>query len=1156
MQGNIQRYAIILTLLFPAVVSHRTRAQQWSGPQVLNSTALIDDTVDWHARINSDGTGTWIVVWEGRRTLTDVTGINGERDILFSRSLDNGMTWTDPQTLNHLALDDCCIDEYPDIATNGTGTWICAWDTTTNVEAGGISTTGRDIAFSRSADSGQTWSDAMWLDSNAQVLPGNDFDVRISAVTTTTWIAVWKSNADIDGMLDNEGDLLFVRSIDDGLTWSDTAPLNTNAAIDSVSDVHPSIATDGAGTVIVTWDTIEGVYFSRSNDAGMNWSAPAAIDGSNMIIEQRSAVATDGAGVWIAIWESEQFAAIGPDYNSDIVISRSTDNGLTWSPPSLLHPYFDTISTSAFSLEISTDGVHWLVTWVTADPLGDTIGSDSDILFSRSDDAGATWTFPAPLNANAIDDNSEPFNDDWAPSIASDGAGHWVAVFESGNTLNGTLGEDTDVFVARSVLGGPDDCNINGIPDIDELVGNDCDGNGVLDVCDLNPLDPDNDGMVATDCDDNGVIDECDVDPADPDGDGDVAPDCNGNDLPDGCDVDPTDPDGNGETSADCNSNTISDECEADCNENGVPDACDVDPGDPDGNALVSPDCNADGIPDECQVANWLQSDRLVASDGQSHDSFGASVGVSDNVIAVAATGVDDVAENAGAVYVFRKVGGTWQEEAKLVPSIVDANARFGRPLDIDSDRIVIGTTKRRAYVFHYDGTNWIEEDNFFVNSPCFGQKVAIHGDRIVVGDYCSSIGGTNAGAVYVYNRAGGDWSLETVITAAIPTNDERLGYSVDVWNSQIGAGALDSSFTLGSAYMFRFDGSSWVEEGHVSPSMAGDEERFGEDVEIFADRAVISTSHVERVYTFSFDGSNWSEEQTLTSADNVDGDSFGQGIQALALLGNQLLVAADFDDHNGKTNAGSVYFFTYNALAWSQQARLMADDSAASDFFGDSVASDSRRAAIGASGVDGDGDFTGAVYVFEYGRDCNANGVLDECDVDPADPDGDTIVSPDCNGNGAPDACELDPADPDNDGIVLADCNANAIPDVCDLDPADPDGNMMTSADCNQNGVPDECEPDLDLDGIIDDCDICPFIADPDQLDCDTDGDGMGDACDDDIDGDGVLNEDDACPETPNCENLASGRPRLDLNNDCQVNGLDIHDIVQQLLDGCSTCD
>ncbi len=132
----------------------------------------------------------------------------------------------------------------------------------------------------------------------------------------------------------------------------------------------------------------------------------------------------------------------------------------------------------------------------------------------------------------------------------------------------------------------------------------------------------------------------------------------------------------------------------------------------------------------------------------------------------------------------------------------------------------------------------------------------------------------------------------------------------------------------------------------------------------------------------------------------------------------------------------------------------------------------------------------------------------------------------------------------------IVADCNSNGIPDSCDIN-CGPCGlpGCGQSVDCNSNGVPDECdEPDTDDDNVPDECDNCPMTPNPDQADCDHDG--LGDACDPDIDNDGVLNESDVCPCTRTGLSVdCTGRARLDLNNDCEVNGLDIQLMVNQLI-------
>jgi hypothetical protein len=149
-----------------------------------------------------------------------------------------------------------------------------------------------------------------------------------------------------------------------------------------------------------------------------------------------------------------------------------------------------------------------------------------------------------------------------------------------------------------------------------------------------------------------------------------------------------------------------------------------------------------------------------------------------------------------------------------------------------------------------------------------------------------------------------------------------------------------------------------------------------------------------------------------------------------------------------------------------------------------------------------------------ETSGDVNGNGVPDECEIDcnsngtPDDWDIAEATSADCNTNGTPDECEQD-------------CNSNGVPDDCDVDPADPDGDLLVSADCNANGNPDECDIalppgfgslDCNTNGTPDECDIAACESDPACDDCNENG--IPDGCDiaaqisEDADSNGIPDE------------------------------------------------
>ena len=259
------------------------------------------------------------------------------------------------------------------------------------------------------------------LDTSAGSDFRNDFSPQLTTDGQGTWIAVWYSFVTLGGTIGTDADILVARSTDAGVSWTAPAALNTNATSDVGNDFLPQLTTDGHGTWIAVWysyDSLGGtigtdrdILVARSTDAGVTWTAPAALNtnaASDLGADRRPQLTTDGQGTWVTVWASRDSlgGTIGTD--DDILVARSTDGGVVWTPPVPLNSNAASDIGSDTFPQLTTDGQgNWLAVWGSEDSLGGTIGKDWDILMARSTDAAITWSAPEPLNRNAGRDRAK-----------------------------------------------------------------------------------------------------------------------------------------------------------------------------------------------------------------------------------------------------------------------------------------------------------------------------------------------------------------------------------------------------------------------------------------------------------------------------------------------------------------------------------------------------------------------------------------------------------------------------------------------------------------------------------------------------------------------------------------------------------------------------
>ncbi|MHC4303646.1 MAG: thrombospondin type 3 repeat-containing protein [Planctomycetota bacterium] len=476
----------------------------------------------------------------------------------------------------------------------------------------------------------------------------------------------------------------------------------------------------------------------------------------------------------------------------------------------------------------------------------------------------------------------------------------------------------------------------------------------------------------------------------------------------------------------------------------------------------------------------------LAASDQTAADRFGTAIAAAGDVVVVGASGHDAGGlADAGAAYVYHRQGSVWLEQQKLTADEGSVDAQFGGAVAASGNVVLAGArwhdgpglnNAGAAYVFRFDGATWGQEQKLLsadlASFDGFGFSLAVDGDVAVVGAPFDSHGGGGA---------------------------------------------------AGSAYVFRFDGMTWVQEQKLVATDAFFQDQFGTSVDVSGDVIVVGAHQDDDAcpgdsqcdsgsgYVFRFDGMTWVQEQKLTAADAEEEDRFGQSV---SISGDLILVGA-FNDDDSEAIApdgfGSAYVFSFDGADWIEDQKLTASDATLGDAFGISVSIEGSTVLVGADRDDDAGGNSGAAYLFRP-----QDGTwLETRKLGAADGTG---------GDRFGGAVAL------NGGLALAGASLND--DAC---PGDVFCDSGSAYVFQVDGADD------DGDGIPDDCDNCLGVANADQADAD--GDGIGNACEDDDDDDGVPDGSDNCPTVPNPDQADDNGNGL--GDACEIIGCELQKLV-----------
>lgn len=403
----------------------------------------------------------------------------------------------------------------------------------------------------------------------------------------------------------------------------------------------------------------------------------------------------------------------------------------------------------------------------------------------------------------------------------------------------------------------------------------------------------------------------------------------------------------------------------------------------------------------------WSQQAYIKASNTNSGDSFGISVDVSGDTLVVGAIGEDsnatgvngDQANNSaadsGAVYVFKRNGTEWIQQAYIKSSNTQENDYFGLEVAISGDTLVVGGRYEDSsatgvdgdqndnsaqdagavYVFTRDAEVWSQQAYIKASNTeagdAFGRSVAISGDTLVVGSAedsnATGINGNQsdnsanaAGAVYVFNRNGALWSQQAYIKASNTNERDLFGYSV----------AISGDTLVATAPV----------EGSAATGVNGDQ----------SDNSLVNAG---AAYVFTRSDTAWSQQAYLKASNTDDRDVFGW---SAGISGDLVVVGSEREDgattgingdetDNSLTDAGAAYVFNRSGTTWSQREYVKASNTGYLDYFGWLVAVSDGTVIVSATGeesnatgvngnqIDNSVPNAGAVYVYSPNIQFNA---------------------------------------------------------------------------------------------------------------------------------------------------------------------------------------
>jgi hypothetical protein len=249
------------------------------------------------------------------------------------------------------------------------------------------------------------------------------------------------------------------------------------------------------------------------------------------------------------------------------------------------------------------------------------------------------------------------------------------------------------------------------------------------------------------------------------------------------------------------------------------------------------------------------------------------------------------------------------------------------------------------AFTTGNDGLVNTEIQRITTGDPRVGGGGALSDDGVyaLMGSYEENTSVAKSGCVYFYKLVNGVYAKLQTIKEPVVGTGNRFGNWISI--SPDGAlaiiGTYGDGIVVGSAYVYSRSGDVWSFVQKLQPAGILADDVYGATVAISRDKTTLAvgayrdTNGNGAVYIYTLVGGVWTQQAKLAPSQIDNWQYMGWQMLSISSDGNTLAVGAHNANVNGLTENGCVYVFTRNGSTWTEQAKLVPNDSVADLYFG-----------------------------------------------------------------------------------------------------------------------------------------------------------------------------------------------------------------------------